>query len=402
MSNTVEVDTRCECPTCGETFSHYPSQRKRRYCSKKCWYASKRQERQGVGELGRFLHDHWQKSGLSLQALARQIGISSPALDDLIGARKTPTQHTRNKLKEAFGEGVPLPPDLGAHTCPICKKPFRKPAVHQVYCSQACFAEKRKNRFSPRTRFARFLLDDWDNSKLTLAAWSSTVGLPPGTLNGLMRGALPMPRTLDRLRAKYGDRLPATETAKYEHRVQILLANQEKGHTPEAREKAAKSMRGRKRKRASVAKWMATRRANGSYDRTLAILAVSSRSDRGRCRASLLGRLRGNPKPSRALQKEWAEEAARTFRISPKEVLAIWEPYLEKRELIPRSGRPEDPKKQEKLRVIEEGRANAPKTASGRVTREGWKKITCDVSVIEGREMSVPEVQKFYWENRES
>ncbi len=401
MSNTVEVDTRRECPTCGETFSHYPSQRKRRYCSKKCWYASKRQERQGVGELGRFLHDHWQKSGLSQRALGAQIQIDPSTLHDLMAGRTKLTQVTREKLIAAFGEAVPLP-DEGMHKCPTCKKAFRdKPSHRRIYCSRACRAIKDGKSISPPTPFAWFLFDKWVNSDLTLSEWSRTVGIHRMTLQELMEGALPTQRTLDRLRGVYGDQLPETDT-ETERRRRVLAEHRGNPHTPEAKQKSGDSRRGQRHSPERVAKRLATAQASGGYERSVAALAATSRMPKRRVLSGLPMRLRATPQPSKDQLREWAAETGKKVGLSAEAVLQEWRPYLEKRGLWNAAGRPTSSQVRRMCRIVTPLFDNAPKGEDGDLAYGQWGGITETYNKATGENWQPDELGRRYRKHKKS
>ncbi len=355
---------------------------------------------EGSGELGGFLRGYLSRSSLSQRALAAQIQIPLTTLRALMTGQISPTQGTRDRLQRAFGESVPLPPARTKHKCPTCRKPFRdSPSRRRVYCSRGCFAVGRRHHISPKGTLGQFLFDKWQASDLTLRAWSLTVGLASDTLKGLMQGHLPKRGTLAQLRKVYGDSLPETETAISGSRIQMLFAHQEKGRTPESRQKAARSMRGRVRTKEHVAKLMAARQANGAVERSVAAMTASSRSTRGRCRSALMGRLNGNPEPSRDQLQEWAKETAKKVELSTGAVLAEWKPYMEKRGLWNPAGRKPDERRHQ---MIEQLLANAPKAASGRVKRGTWDSIAREVGEAEGREWSGPELYEWHREHRKT
>ncbi len=218
------------------------------------------------------------------------------------------------------------------------------------------------------------------------------MGLHRETLRELLHGALPWQRTLDRLWAVYGDQLPKTETGT-ERRLRQLLPYSGGLRNPEAGSKARAGIRGHRQSEEHIAKRLAARRASGGHERTMQALRAHKRSTRGRCISALPSRLRANPNPSKAQLREWAEETGGRLGLPRNAVLAIWKPYLERRELWSQVGRPPDERRH---RLIEELRAGAQKTPKGRLKHGIWDSIALQVGKVEGTALSGGVLYQWY------
>ncbi len=344
------------------------------------------------------------RSGLSQKAMAAQIGIDPDTLDALMAGRTKLRQSTRGKLTIFFGEEIPLPlaaPNYPVYTCERCERQFRdKPSTQRRYCSRKCDIADHRPRLSPaKTPFARFLNSQWQASRLTLSEWGRSVGLDRHTAKRLIRGGLPRRSTFDHLRSLFGDDLPETPTVT-EERIARLQANAGDLHTPEVKRKAAEARRRQNLRQSpeTKAKIKASLQAIGHLERTAAVLTTWNQSTEGKCVSALMGRLNGNPEPSWGQVKEWAEETGKKVGLPTKAVLEIWRPHLEKRDLLSRAG---SPRNERRHQIIEEMLAKAGKTDSRKAKRGTWDEIAREVSRVEGKEISGPQLYEWYRRHRQ-
>ncbi len=246
----------------------------------------------------------------------------------------------------------------------------------------------------------RYLCDYQVRSGLSSKALAAQIGIDPATLDALMTGRTKLRQsTRGKLRRVFGDDLPDTPTAT-ERRIATLQANAGDIHTPEVKRKAAEARRGLKQSAEHTAKALATRRANGSYERWIHAATEHSRSKPRRCLSALFGRLNGNPEPSWGQVKEWAEETGEKVGEPTKVVLAWWEPYLKKRELWNAAGRKPDPVVQRRCRLVTSLYANAPKTENGDLSRGQWEEIEKQVTEITGEPWTRAGLGRWYRDHK--
>jgi hypothetical protein len=95
------------------------------------------------------------------------------------------------------------------------------------------------------------------------------------------------------------------------------------------------------------------------------------RSDRGRARTSLLGRLRHHPNPTRKERDQWEFEAAGKFNLTKGVIHAIWRPYLIERGLLGGGGL-QPTKGEARHSLIENLQAAWPRKANGSLGDGFW------------------------------
>lgn len=280
----------------------------------------------------------------------------------------------------------------------MCRRPIKdRPSHARVYCSVACAAIARQVHLSPKTPLGRFLFSQWRASGETLSAWARSVGIHRETLRELMQDCRPIDRTYTRLHAVYGDALPASPT-ETERRRQIILANQGNPHTPEAVAKSAASRRGKSQAPERVAKREATMRGSSGHERRVEALRLAAQSLSKRILTGLpkrLGTLKGPPTPE--ILRTWAEATAATAGVSPKEVMAVWRPYLRKRGIFNAGGRPVHT---ERCRIAAEEWSIAPPRQSQHGPDAYWHRVAQRVSLAEqaSRPFSRQDMQR--WESK--
>src|SRR5262249_47631873 len=138
----------------------------------------------------------------------------------------------------------------------------------RVYCGPECRSLSLLTMRPPKDPFNRFVYDRWIESGSSLSRFAEAHGLSDGALRTTLAGKAPLRRTLDRLRAAFGDALPETRTETDRRRERIAaVAHLRPEPGSEAwrlgYEKAAATRRGRKMDPAAVARSRATKRATG-------------------------------------------------------------------------------------------------------------------------------------------
>lgn len=237
--------------------------------------------------------------------------------------------------------GAPKPPNRNPDpeevesTCSACGKTWTRRLNYGrgFYCSRECRAVAERATPHPKSKLGRFLLERFRESRQTHAAYAATIGIDRKPLFQLQRDHLPTQRTYDRLRAFFGDDLPASPTeterrsaAALERKAELLRLAQ----TPEAKAKRSASLRGKPKTPEHVAKMVKTQTEIGHFD----VLAAASRayatSTKGRAVRSLSRRLASNPAPTSAQLQEWAGEASLNLDLPVEGIRVFWDAWLKK------------------------------------------------------------------------
>lgn len=244
----------------------------------------------------------------------------------------------------------------------------------------------------------RLLCDE----QISQSALEKRVGVSRGTIGNLLNGRAPTERTYRRLRDALGDGVPEVETETTRRRKVASGWSPEftaLGRAPEARQRAAESMRGRKYpKRSEGVRRMIQERelAGGSWNRP--DIVAWARSPQGRMRGSLTQRLRGTPAPRKAELSKWASEVGARLDLSPEVVMAAWTPTLQERGLIPKKGRP--PNDDRRLQVAELMAAEGWTLPSGRARRGFWPMAAAEVSRQEGKAIDAAALKRWWYSQR--
>ena len=340
-------------------------------------------------EFGAMLAERRQQSGLSKEGFAASLGVSVTTLNEIEAGRRTRLAGgTRQKLETVFGGAVPRAKKT-EYICLRCGNSFTAwPSQQQLYCSK-CGRKPRLEHVS-RTALALFLVRKVNAPGTTLTQLSAEIGIARATLRGyITKGRLPTQANYERLRACFGKDLPDTPT-ETERRRRIAAEVSEKGlakaHTPEAKKKSAASRKGKAHTPERVAKRLAAARESGGFDRSMAALAAKVKTGRHRALAALIGHLRANPTPSRDDIQRWARETAQHLTAqglddTPEAVVARWRPYLRKRGLVSKAGRPA---LEDRHRLIAELMTDWPRTESGRLAKGFWPRVAKAVGELEG------------------
>ena len=308
----------------GLCFSHLP--RNPQPASVKC--ACKCGELAAPGK--RFRQGHW--------ARTRTVAQAEPCL---CGCGKRPRKATS---RYCWGHrqrmpGASKPPSTPAErvqsTCAICRKTFTRRVNYGrgLYCGRLCQAKGAETAPRPKLLLGKFLYDEYRSFGGTRAAFAQNIGIGRRTLGRLMADQgrhLPTADVYKRLRSRFGEALPAskTETA----RRSQMGREQGKQHlplamTPDARKKAADSLRGQKHSPERVANMVAGMK-EGHYDKLAEAARRYSRSPQGRAVRSLTGRLRGSPSPTKPVLKSWAGEVGERIGMPAESVSIIWNKYM--------------------------------------------------------------------------
>jgi hypothetical protein len=133
----------------------------------------------------------------------------------------------------------------------------------------------------------------------------------------------------------------------------------------------------------AIARGVAARIVSGAQARALAKFRADADSPRGKVRRSLVARLRHRPHPSLDEIRQWAQLAGKRFDQEVDWVWSVWRPYLQRRGLIPRGGRPSTTA--DRHRVILELLANEGLTPFEPRMRWGfWKEALAEVRKVDG------------------
>jgi hypothetical protein len=194
--------------------------------------------------------------------------------------------------------------------------------------------------FSPKTAIGWFLYRKWQSSGKGMNAFArDDLGVAFDTFQRLLTGHRPVKRTYGRLKRVYGDELPPAEL----HRD--WLRKQSSTQMRAARKKldqkkAAEGRRGKPRSPEATARMLATKAKSGEDEREKARLIAFAKSLKGRAVASLKQYLEWTPAPSKETIEAWAQTVGERLVLPTAAVKAIWRPYLQKRRLWPKGGRP--------------------------------------------------------------
>lgn len=271
------------------------------------------------------------------------------------------------------------------HPCglPSCSEQIYHGAA--VYCSRWC-SRMALLDVKPWCSLQRRILRELHSRRVTFSAFFDQAGMKSSTLarwfkiqdSALPRGAAPLlARALGMQEA-----MVIKEAGGVTAEARMLQVGQSmakrnfaaKG-SELARDRAsaaASSRLGHRQAREITAKSVATRRANGSFERWVSAGIKETKSLRGLLRSSLLGRLRVNSAPSVSLIRQWAAQAGKTYGLSGDAVFAEWEPLLLRKSIVKadRGGRPA---RLERCRLMREALQQWPWTGEGRAPNGFFK-----------------------------
>jgi hypothetical protein len=284
-----------------------------------------------------------------------------------------------NKLRDAAGR---------PQRCGHCRRviPRRRGIGYKEFCDDTCWAESQRKKRDPETALGRFVFEAWFESGLSLNAFARDIGITRESLTDLLDDRLPLRRNLDILRARYGDALPASETANDASSVRYTALLYEHGHegrTEKAIRKRAKTVRGRAHSEERKKKIRDKLAETGGFDKFLGDSRKWSKSLEGRANLSLNVYLRHTPEPTRDEVRDWCKEVGARLGRRSDWVRAVWAQRLESRGLWRPPG--PAPKKWERRHAhVDHLTADAARKADGSLADGFWPDAALLVSEQEG------------------
>jgi hypothetical protein len=271
-----------------------------------------------------------------------------------------------------------------------CDRVFKyRPANPSNFCSASCRDKTIIGRAIPKTKFGQFLQSEYRKSEQGLAEFSRRISLKVETLVALVDGRSPTDKTVAKLKAVFGDRLPSVSTANEAFRqrgkqrlTSMYIRGEAPGHSPEARAKRAEALRGREMPaevRAKISAGWKTSPAALAYAEAQ---RERNRSTKGRALSILGIRLRRrNPEPSKVVLQQWADDVAPQLQLAADVLLALWRPILIERGLRNPGGRPA---KTARCQLIADELLRLPAERRRRVPNDFWPRVARLVSEAEG------------------
>jgi hypothetical protein len=266
-----------------------------------------------------------------------------------------------------------------AAVCPACRQSFRRPrAQRSDYCGRCGgngYDRRREVPPPPKEPFNRFLYDWWLTSKQGFQPAARQLGLSRAGFKQLLWGARPTQRTVDCLRAYFGDCLPPVETHTERLRERVRYARENLYPQPgspayaASKRKAGLALRGRRVAPDTVRRRVETQRAAGLFARKAEDMGRITRQPKARAARMLSNHLRASSAPSAEQIREWAGRAAQKIGLPRAAVLALWRPRLQERGLAPRGGRPQNEKRHQLVAIR---MASWPRKADGDLADGFW------------------------------
>jgi hypothetical protein len=285
-------------------------------------------------------------------------------------------------------QNVPRLPRL-ERPCNNCRRPVRYlPSRPRKYCNQVCAKAHRWRLQVSKRPLAQFIYARWGDSDLMLSPYARQIGLSPTCLRNVLRGHNPAQKTLDVLRATFGDALPSVvpdndrRRAAADRARQFLPAPGSPAHRANAR-KGGLARNRQPRSPEQYRKMMATQTATGHVERSAVRFRALARTQWRRARTSLGAYLRWHPEASLAELREHATNAAPQFGMSAAGIWAEWQPLLRKYGLLDRGGHPPN---EGRHQLIEGLKRDWPRTPTGKVKAGFWPGAARQVTEAERAE----------------
>lgn len=298
-------------------------------------------------------------------------------------------------------------------TCPLCGRTQWVPRSQDDGwwgCVGTCGPRSRR-KVRPWNRLQRRCFEYMAAHNLSLKAFARTAGVHPGTLRAWManEGSTTSGDTLAACAAVLGISAAdavreAGGTTAEERRREVGRANYRRvgpalraaAGSPTTREKLAAAHRGRPKTPEHIASIRAANKRSPNAEVARARLVAWHASLEGRVVRQLWPLLRNHPSPSpEQLQEQGARAAGRLLLPVPV-VLAFWRPYLERRGLRPRVGRPPKVDRERRVAAL---MGPWPRKKNGALADGFWADAARRVSQDEGDEIDGPALKR-WWTNR--